>query len=222
MSSVLAFGGGAAVGRVTQREADRLLIDSPQNTASTILTSLRPTATPSYVLDRGSRGTPKEVFLGCKTTARDKAAAWESMKRSLERLKVDRFDLFQFHGVDDLETLHVIVGPGGALEAVLEAKKQGLLSFVGITGHRPYTHVEALNLFDFDTVLFPLSRVHAAHSNDFNNFVPLLAAAARKMSALSALRRSQSVPGAKQCARTRPGTSPSTRSPRSTRVSGTR
>ena len=178
MSSLLAFG-GAAVGRVTQREADRAIGLAREHGINHI------DVAPSYG-DAELRLGPwlkrhsKEVFLGCKTTARDKAGAWESMKRSLERLKVDRFDLFQFHGVDDLETLHVIVGPGGALEAVLEAKQQGLLSFIGITGHRPYTHVEALNLFDFDTVLFPLSRVHAAHSNDFNNFGPLLAAAHKK------------------------------------------
>jgi aryl-alcohol dehydrogenase-like predicted oxidoreductase len=121
-----------------------------------------------------------EFFLGCKTTERNKAGAWESIKRSLDRLQVSDFDLFQFHGVDDLETLNTILGPDGALEAVLEAKQQGLLKYIGITGHRPNVYVEALKRFDFDTVLFPLSRVHAAHFNADNDFRPLLDLAKQK------------------------------------------
>lgn len=121
-----------------------------------------------------------EFFLGCKTHIRDKAGAWESIKRSLDRLKTDRFDLFQFHGVDDTKTLDAIMGRDGALEAVLEARQQGLLRYVGITGHRPPVYVEALKRFDFDTVLFPLSRVHAAHFDRDNDFRPLLKMAEAK------------------------------------------
>ena len=115
-----------------------------------------------------------EVFLGCKTTDRSKAAAWESIRRSLDRLRVDSFDLFQFHGVNDLATLGMILGPGGALEAVLEAREQNLLRFVGITGHRPSVQLEALSRFDFDTVLFPLNRVLAARRNDYSDYAVLL------------------------------------------------
>lgn len=122
----------------------------------------------------------KEVFLACKTTERGKTGAWESIKRSLELLKADYFDLFQFHGVDDLETLNVVLGPMGALEAVLEAKEQGLVRHIGITGHRPFVQIEALNHFDFDTLLFPVNRVLAAHRNDFNDFLPLLEIARQK------------------------------------------
>ena len=115
-----------------------------------------------------------EVFLGCKTGERSKAGAWESMKRSLERLRVDHFDLFQFHGVNDLETLNVILGPGGALEAVVEAREQGLVQYIGITGHRPFVHVEAIHRFAFDSVLFPLNCVLAAHRNDSTYFSVLI------------------------------------------------
>lgn len=178
MSSVLAFG-GAAVGSVAQNQADHAIELALEHGINHI------DVAPSYGEAEVRLGTwlqrhSREIFLGCKTQARDKSSAWESIKRSLDRLKVDHFDLFQFHAVDDLETLNVILGPGGALEAVLEAKQQGLISFIGITGHRPYTHMEALNRFDFDTVLFPLSRVHASHVNDLNNFVPLLEASRRK------------------------------------------
>jgi predicted aldo/keto reductase-like oxidoreductase len=122
----------------------------------------------------------KDFFLGCKTLERTKAGAWECLKRSLDTLKVDHFDLFQFHGVDKKSVLDMILGPEGALEAVLEAKKQGLVRFIGITGHHPPLYVEALQRYDFDTVLFPLNRVHAAHFAPWNDW-RLLLQTARKM-----------------------------------------
>jgi aryl-alcohol dehydrogenase-like predicted oxidoreductase len=178
MSSVLAFG-GAAVGKVAQSQADRAIELALEHGINHI--DVAPLYGEAELrLGPWLQQHSKEIFLGCKTQARDKASAWESINHSLERLRVDHFDLFQFHAVDDLETLNIILGIGGALEAVLEAKQQGLISFIGITGHRPFVHVEALNRFDFDTVLFPLSRVHAGHVNDFNNFIPLLEASRRK------------------------------------------
>jgi predicted aldo/keto reductase-like oxidoreductase len=91
------------------------------------------------------------------------------LKRSLETLKVDHFDLYQFHGVDNENDLDTILSPGGALEAFLEAKKQGLIKFIGITGHHPPLYNLALGRFDFDTVMFPLNRVHAAHFTEWND-----------------------------------------------------
>lgn len=122
----------------------------------------------------------KKVFLGCKTAERTRSGAWESLKRSLDTLKVDRFDLFQFHMVDQPSDLDTILGHGGALEAVLEAKQQGLVNFIGITGHHPPLHNEALKRFDFDTVMFPLNRVHAAHFCSLNDWRPLLLTARKK------------------------------------------
>jgi len=80
------------------------------------------------------------------------------------------------------------MGPGGALEAVLEAKEQGLIKYIGITGHRPYLQFEALNRFDFDTVLCPVSRLHSAHTNDLSNYLPLLKAARRKDAGVIAIK----------------------------------
>lgn len=99
-------------------------------------------------------------FLGCKTAERSKKEAAEELRRSLERLKVDSFDLYQLHAVTDIQTLDQVTDPGGALEAILEARQQGLTRFIGITGHglgAPAVFLEALNRFDFDTVLFPLN-----------------------------------------------------------------
>jgi len=178
MSSIIAFG-GAALWQISQADADAVIELATEHGVNHFDVS------PTYGQAEMRLGPwmekhHKEVFLACKTIERSKTRAWESIKRSLETLRVDYFDLYQFHGVDDLETLSVILSPGGALEAVLEAKEQGLVRHIGITGHRPFVYVEALNRFDFDTVLFPLNRVLAAHRNDFNDFAPLLEIAQRK------------------------------------------
>ena len=168
MSSIITFG-SAALWSVTQGEADAAIELAVKYGVNHYDVS------PMYGQAEIRLGPwmekhHKDIFLACKTTERSKTRAWESIKRSLETLKVDYFDLYQFHGVSDLETLNVVLGPGGALEAVLEAKEQGLVHHIGLTGHRPFVHIEALNRFDFETVLFPVNRVLAAHRNDYNDF----------------------------------------------------
>jgi len=178
MSSVLTFG-SAALWQVTQAEADSAIELAIQHGINHFDVSPR-YGQAEMRLGPWMEKHHKEIFLACKTTERSKVKAWESIKQSLETLRVDYFDLYQFHGVNDLETLNVILSPGGALEAVLEAKEQGLVRHIGITGHRPSVHVEALNRFQFDTVLFPISRVLAAHRNDYTDFIVLLEVAGQK------------------------------------------
>jgi len=172
MSSIIVLG-GAALWNVTQSEADAAIELAVEHGVNHF--DIAPIYGQAEALV-GSwlRRNHKEVFLGCKTRARSKAEAWQSIKWSLERVGVDHFDLYQLHGIDELETLNVVLGPAGALTAVLEAKERGLIRHIGISGHRPYVQIEALHRFDFDSVMFPLSRLHAAHLSDFNNFVPLL------------------------------------------------
>ena len=172
MSSVVTFG-AAALWQVSQSEADSA-IEMAVNRGVNHFDVAPTYGEAEFRLGLCMEKYRKKVFLACKTQQRSKITAWESIKKSLERLRVDYFDLFQFHGVSDLETLNLILSPIGALEAVLEAKQQGLIRHVGITGHRPYVLCEALNRFDFETVLFPLNRVLAAHFNDFNDYRPLL------------------------------------------------
>lgn len=172
MSTILTFG-SAAFWRVSQEEADSAIELAIEHGVNHF--DVAPTYGQAEVrLGPWMAKHHKEVFLACKTAERSKARAWESLKRSLDVLKVDYFDLYQFHGVNDLETLNVILSPGGAMEAFLEAREQGLVRHIGITGHRPFVHVEALNRFDFDTVLFPLNRVLAAHHDDYNDFFSLV------------------------------------------------
>ncbi|MFC2054462.1 aldo/keto reductase [Chloroflexota bacterium] len=99
-------------------------------------------------------------FVGCKTMERSKEGASMEMRQSLDRLHIDHFDLYQIHAVTNLEELDAVTRPGGALEAILEAREAGLTCSIGITGHgvdAPALFLEALRRFDFDTVLFPLN-----------------------------------------------------------------
>jgi aryl-alcohol dehydrogenase-like predicted oxidoreductase len=98
------------------------------------------------------------IFLSTKTGLRERDAAKRQIHDSLERLRVENVDLLQLHSVGDLEDLDRVTGPGGSLEAAIEANEEGLLGAIGITGHgneAPATHLEALRRFPFETVLTP-------------------------------------------------------------------
>jgi predicted aldo/keto reductase-like oxidoreductase len=99
----------------------------------------------------------KDVFLACKTAQRTKDGAAREMEASFKRLQTDHFDLYQLHGLDKLEELEVALGPGGAMEVILEARKAGHIKHIGITGHKPATHLEAVRRFPFDTVMLPVN-----------------------------------------------------------------
>ena len=102
----------------------------------------------------------ERFFLGCKTMERTASGVREALHRSLERLQVDSFDLYQIHAITTMEELDAATMPGGALQGIIEARDAGLTKFIGITGHgvnAPAIFLEALNRFDFDSVLFPIN-----------------------------------------------------------------
>jgi aryl-alcohol dehydrogenase-like predicted oxidoreductase len=153
--------GSAALWSVSQREADAtlsVLMDYGVNHIDTA---------PSYG-DAELRIGPwmerhrGEFFLATKTEKRTYQESWDQIRGSLERLRVNRVDLLQLHHLVDLEEWDTAMGPGGALEAVIEAREQGLTRFVGVTGHgvtAPAMHLRSLERFDFDSVLLPLNYV---------------------------------------------------------------
>jgi aryl-alcohol dehydrogenase-like predicted oxidoreductase len=97
-------------------------------------------------------------FLATKTGERTASGARDGIHRSLERLRVDRLDLIQFHNLTDEPGWEAAMGPGGALEAAIEARNEGLVRFIGVTGHgtrAPEMHLRSLERFEFDSVLFP-------------------------------------------------------------------
>jgi len=100
----------------------------------------------------------KDFFLATKTEQRTYQGAKAELQRSLERLRVDSVDLWQMHVLVDEDGWQTAMGPDGALEAFIEAREQGLVRFLGVTGHglqAPDFHRRSLERFDFDSVLLP-------------------------------------------------------------------
>jgi aryl-alcohol dehydrogenase-like predicted oxidoreductase len=98
-----------------------------------------------------------EVFLSCKTTRRDADGALAELEESLHILGTDRIDLYQFHALDTLDDLDRVTGKGGALATFLRARDQGMIRFIGVTGHRIDVHHETIRRIDPDTVMAPLN-----------------------------------------------------------------
>jgi aryl-alcohol dehydrogenase-like predicted oxidoreductase len=106
--------------------------------------------------------TRDHFFLGCKTQLRTKDEAAAELRLSLEKLHTDKFDLHQLHAVTNFDELDQVTGKNGALEAIIEAKEEGLTDYIGITGHgnqSPAVFLEALRRYDFDSILFPINFV---------------------------------------------------------------
>ncbi len=119
----------------------------------------------------------KQFFLATKTGERTAAGARDSIRRSLERLRVDQVDLIQFHNLTDDEGWQIAMGPGGALEAAIEARQEGLVRFIGVTGHGtrvPQMHLRSLERFEFDSVLLPCNYMMMQIPEYAQNFEKLI------------------------------------------------
>jgi aryl-alcohol dehydrogenase-like predicted oxidoreductase len=99
------------------------------------------------------------VFLACKTAKRTKIEAEAEFRQSLRRLRTDHFDLYQIHGVITLDEVNQAMGEGGAIEALVEAREQGLVEYLGFSAHTEEAALALLDRFRFDSVLFPFNWV---------------------------------------------------------------
>lgn len=119
-----------------------------------------------------------QFYLATKTGQRRAQAAKEELHRSLERMKVDYIDLWQLHNLSDPIEWDVALSPGGVIEAAIEAKQQGLIRAIGVTGHGLQivgTHRRSLERFDFDSVLLPYNYITMQNSYYVENFNALVA-----------------------------------------------
>ena len=153
--------GAAALGSVTQAEADDALVLLLEHGVNHIDTAA------SYG-DAELRIAPwlvehrQRFFLATKTGERERVAAHDEIGRSLERLGVDSVDLIQLHNLVDRAEWETAMGPGGALEAAVAAREEGLVRFIGVTGHGldvAERHLQSLAEFPFDSVLFPYTYI---------------------------------------------------------------
>ena len=179
MSTVAIFG-AAAFYQISQEDADKvmeMIIEAGVNHID---------VAPGYGQAEIRIGPwmPRErgrFFLGCKTMERTKEGAWNEMQVSLKRLQTETFDLYQCHAITTMEELDAITMKGGAVEAIVKAREEGLTKYIGITGHgarAPQIYLEALRRFDFDTVLFPLNFVQMANP-EYRKYAEELVAACK-------------------------------------------
>lgn len=168
--------GGAALSTVTQKHADQVLelllkygINHIDTAASYGDAELR--IGPWMPEHR------KRFFLATKSGERRYKKARDQIHKSLERLQTDRLDLIQLHNLVDPSEWETAMGPGGALEAAIEAKQQGLVRFIGVTGHGltvAAQHKRALEAYAFDSVLLPYSYILMQHKQYASEFEALI------------------------------------------------
>jgi aryl-alcohol dehydrogenase-like predicted oxidoreductase len=182
--------GAAAFGQVTQDEADRAMelslshgVNHVDTAASYGDAELR---IGSWIARHG-----KSFFLATKTGERLARPAREQIHRSLERLQVDRVDLLQLHNLVEPEAWQTALGPGGALEAAIAAQQEGLVRFIGVTGHgllAPTQHRLALERFPFDSVLCPFSYILSRNAEYWGEVQALLDVCAERQVAVQTIK----------------------------------
>lgn len=164
--------GGASLGAVSQEDADRTLDVLLQYGVNHIDVAA------SYG-DAELRIAPwlkqhrDNFFVATKTGQRKAGPALEELHRSLDRMGIDHVDLWQFHNLADPIDWDTALSPGGVLEAAIEAKQQGLIRGIGITGHGTQiaaTHRRSLERFDFDSVLLPYNYITMQNDYYADNF----------------------------------------------------
>ncbi len=149
--------GAAALGGVAQDKADRLLEVLLEHGVNHIDTAAA-YGDSELRIGPWMREHRKSFFLATKTGDRTRDGARDSLHRSLDRLRVDQVDLIQLHNLAEEDEWQKALGSGGALEALVEARSQGLTRFIGVTGHGsriPAMHRRSLERFAFDSILFP-------------------------------------------------------------------
>lgn len=173
-STVIIYG-GAMLSAVSQEEADR----SVQEALDGGINHFDVAASYGDAELRLGPWMPRirdQIFLATKTGERDADSAYRQINDSLRRLQTDHVDLIQLHAVGDLGELDKVTRSGGALEAAVRAKDEGLAGAVGITGHghqAPATHLEALRRYPFDTVLTPLNYRLGTREDYYRDFLAL-------------------------------------------------
>ena len=130
------------------------------------------------VLGDWIRRNGKPFFLATKTDQRTKRAAYDQIRRSLDLLHVDQVDMIQIHALHEDPDWTTAFGPDGVIEAVIQARDEGLARFIGVTGHGvpvPEFHLRSLEKFDFDAVLLPYNHVMMQNLRYAESFDKVLA-----------------------------------------------
>jgi aryl-alcohol dehydrogenase-like predicted oxidoreductase len=182
--------GAAALGSVSKRDADRaleLLLEYGVNHID-VAASYGDAELRIATWLRRHEG---EFFVATKTGERTYRGAREEIRRSLDRLGVDRVDSIQLHNLVDVIDWETALGADGALEAAVEAREEGLVRFIGVTGHGlsvPEMHRRSLERFAFDSVLCPYNYVQMQDPRYAETFEALAAVCAERNVALQTIK----------------------------------
>ena len=182
--------GAAALGRASQQVADKTLevllrygVNHIDTAASYGESELR--------IAPWLKREPGRFFLATKGDKRDAKGAREEILRSLDRLDVAQVDLWQIHSLADPIEWDQALSPGGALDAALLAREEGLIKWIGVTGHGTQiaaTHRRSLDRFDFDSVLLPYNYVTIENAYYRENFDALLKTCRQKNVAVQTIK----------------------------------
>jgi aryl-alcohol dehydrogenase-like predicted oxidoreductase len=174
--------GAAAIGNVSQDQADQTMelirahrINHIDTAASYGDAELR--------LGPWMETHRSEFFLATKTGERTRTEAYAEIGRSLDRLRTDRVDLIQLHNLVDEDEWQTVFSPGGALEAVVQARDEGLVRFIGVTGHGVTVaaqHLRSLEEYPFDSVLLPYNFAMSRNASYIADFEALVAVCAER------------------------------------------
>ena len=182
--------GAAALARVSKSDADRVLDQLLEHDVNHIDVAASYGDAELRVAAWLKRE-PGRFFLATKTDQRGYRAARDQIHRSLDRLGVDGIDSIQLHNLVDVIEWETALGAGGALEAAIEAREQGLVRFIGVTGHGlsvPEMHRRSLERFGFDSVLCPYNWVQMQDERYADRFEALAAVCAERDVALQTIK----------------------------------
>jgi len=188
--------GAAALGSVTKRDADRALELLLEHGVNHIDVAASYGDAELRIASWLSRH-PDTFFVATKTGERSYPAAREEIRRSLDRLGVDHVDSIQLHNLVDAVDWEFALRENGALEAAIEARDEGLVRFIGVTGHGlsvPAMHRRSLERFPFDSVLLPYNYVQMRDPRYAEAFDALAAACAERNVALQTIKSLASRP----------------------------
>jgi aryl-alcohol dehydrogenase-like predicted oxidoreductase len=190
--------GGAALARASQAEADRAfdtLVAAGVNHIDVAASYGDAELRVAPWLKRA----PGQFFIATKTGERARQPARAQLERSLERLGVDHVDLWQLHNLADPIEWDVALSEGGVVEAATAARAEGLVRFVGVTGHGTQiaaTHRRSLERFDFDSVLLPYNYLTMKNDYYAANFEALTATCAKRGVAVQTIKSLGAAPWA--------------------------
>ena len=157
--------GGIPIQRVSEDDA-MAVVRRCLELGITYLDTANAYTTSEERIGKAISGQRSSVFIATKSLARTRSEIEEHIKLSLQRLRVEYLDLYQFHGVSDFESLDLLLDPNGPMAVVEEAKRAGVVKHIGITSHQIDVAKKAVKSDRFETIMFPFNFITSEAADD--------------------------------------------------------